>query len=475
MGCCASSPTIDSPKHDPEEKQGMLPLEGNGPPTNGHNGTTQGPHIVRAHDNDHNGNGAAISMTSNKKKSKKNSKNKKIEEKRYKIILLGAGMSGKTTLIKQMRKLHGPAYTQKDFMNCKPHLTANLIESFRKLCIYSDMFAETPSMSITSQSAHSHQSQSGSSDEKDNNNNNNNNNVLQKDETRVLPENKELREEIARLNDRTAFTEALYIKFSKILSDPGIQKTMEYRYQFQLNDNFDYLAANMEKYCQDDYIPTFTDYLHVKQRTVGIQKLSFTMMGKQDSNVREHYIIHDAGGQRNERKKWMHVINGARAFIFVAALSGYNQSLWEEPSYNRMKEAIHLFKRIYHMESLKSAQPILFLNKTDLFDKKLSKYSIKTQFPDYEGPETTEHVRTYIVNLFKNQMHSSNGYNNNPAISHNNSSSSFGGGYNNNEEDDGRNLYHHFTCATDTDCVNKVFELTRDCIVCVNLNNVGFI
>ena len=46
--------------------------------------------------------------------------------------------------------------------------------------------------------------------------------------------------------------------------------------------------------------------------------------------------MYDVGGQRNERKKWIHCFEGVTAVIFVAAISEYDQKLFEDASTNRM-------------------------------------------------------------------------------------------------------------------------------------------
>lgn len=47
------------------------------------------------------------------------------------------------------------------------------------------------------------------------------------------------------------------------------------------------------------------------------------------------FEMYDVGGQRNERKKWIHCFDNVTAVIFVAALSEYDQSLFEDASTNR--------------------------------------------------------------------------------------------------------------------------------------------
>jgi hypothetical protein len=54
--------------------------------------------------------------------------------------------------------------------------------------------------------------------------------------------------------------------------------------------------------------------------------------------------MYDVGGQKNERKKWIHCFDNVHAVMFVAALSEYDQALFEDETENRMVDAIQLFK-----------------------------------------------------------------------------------------------------------------------------------
>ena len=47
------------------------------------------------------------------------------------------------------------------------------------------------------------------------------------------------------------------------------------------------------------------------------------------------FEMYDVGGQRNERKKWIHCFDNVTAVIFVAALSEYDQNLFEDATTNR--------------------------------------------------------------------------------------------------------------------------------------------
>lgn len=81
-----------------------------------------------------------------------------------------------------------------------------------------------------------------------------------------------------------------------------------------------------------------------------------------------HYTIYDVGGQRNERRKWIHCFADVTAIIFVAAISEYDQTLYEENTANRLVEAIELFGKVCGSRHFEETPIILFLNKRDIFE-----------------------------------------------------------------------------------------------------------
>ncbi|KAI4895670.1 hypothetical protein NFI96_029730 [Prochilodus magdalenae] len=56
--------------------------------------------------------------------------------------------------------------------------------------------------------------------------------------------------------------------------------------------------------------------------------------------------MYDVGGQRTERRKWISCFEDVRAVLFVVALSGYDMTLVEDPSMNRLQESLKLFSSI---------------------------------------------------------------------------------------------------------------------------------
>jgi len=93
----------------------------------------------------------------------------------------------------------------------------------------------------------------------------------------------------------------------------------------------------------------------------------------------------DVGGQRSERRKWIHCFDEVTAILFVCGLSEYDQYLREDETQMRMHESILLFDEICNSSWFQNTSIILFLNKEDLFRDKITKVDLKICFPNYDG------------------------------------------------------------------------------------------
>jgi len=174
-------------------------------------------------------------------------------------------------------------------------------------------------------------------------------------------------------------------------------------------------------------------------RTTGIVENSFEIDGNQ-------FRMFDVGGQRNERKKWIHCFENVTAVLFVAAISAYDQVLYEDEKTNRMVEALNLFEEICNSRWFRDTAIILFLNKRDIFAEKCSKVSLKVCFPDYEYDDSVEAGIEFVTRKFESR----------------------------NRHTD-KQVYTHITCATDTDNISKVFNAVKDIIIRKSLNEAGLV
>lgn len=65
--------------------------------------------------------------------------------------------------------------------------------------------------------------------------------------------------------------------------------------------------------------------------------------------------------------------------------SCWSRDLPVPPEQNRMKESLALFGTILELPWFKSTSVILFLNKTDVLEEKISTSHLATYFPSFQG------------------------------------------------------------------------------------------
>lgn len=105
----------------------------------------------------------------------------------------------------------------------------------------------------------------------------------------------------------------------------------------------------------------------------------------------------DVGGQRSERKKWIHCFEAVKSIIFCVSLSEYDQVLLEESRQNRMIESLVLFESVVNSRWFLRTTIILFLNKIDVFRQKIKKIPLERFFPDYGGGTDLNKAAKYIL------------------------------------------------------------------------------
>ncbi|KAI8832043.1 G-protein alpha subunit-domain-containing protein [Chytridium lagenaria] len=170
------------------------------------------------------------------------------------------------------------------------------------------------------------------------------------------------------------------LKRMSLWVDDGVKECFGRSREYQLNDSASYYFDAVERIGAPDYLPTDQDVLRSRVKTTGITETTF--------HIGElTYRLFDVGGQRSERKKWIH------------CFENYDQVLVED-------------------ETVK-------------------------YFPDFPGGDY-DSACEYILNRF---------------ISLNQS--------------DQKQIYTHFTCATDTSQIKFVMAAVNDIIIQANLRDCG--
>lgn len=162
--------------------------------------------------------------------------------------------------------------------------------------------------------------------------------------------------------------------------------------------------------------------------------------------------IIDVGGQRKERRKWIHCFEGVTSVIFLASLSEFDQCLVEDSTKNRHAESLQLFKIILEYPWFQTSSIILFLNKKDIFEEKIATKRLADYLPNYNGPEhDVEATQTYMSHRFKRMYKETRST----------------------LDSDERFYRFHYTCATDTQNIRKVVEGVKDTIIGKNIDAIG--
>ncbi|KAM9251151.1 guanine nucleotide-binding protein subunit alpha-14 isoform 1-T1 [Cariama cristata] len=329
-------------------------------------------------------------------------RDKRDARRELKLLLLGTGESGKSTFIKQMRIIHGSGYSDEDK------------KGFTKL-VYQNIFTAMQAM-------------------------------IRAMDTLKIPYKYEHNKESAQMIKEVEVDKVVVLEkeqveaIKKLWEDPGIQECYDRRREYQLSDSAKYYLTDLDRIAMPSFVPTQQDILRVRVPTTGIIEYPFDL-----ENIIFRMV--DVGGQRSERRKWIHCFESVTSIIFLVALSEYDQVLAECDNENRMEESKALFKTIITYPWFLNSSVILFLNKKDLLEEKIMYSHLISYFPEYTGPkQDVKAARDFILKLYQDQ---------NP--------------------DKEKVIYSHFTCATDTENIRFVFAAVKDTILQLNLREFNLV
>ncbi len=326
---------------------------------------------------------------------------KKRRQREHRVLLLGCGEAGKSTFIKQMRIIHSGGFTTAERLEIKDAIAANIVSAIQTLvqnAVGFDNDLEEAAKVIE-----------------------------------ALP---------PRLSPLELLAHAENIE--RLWASEALQAAYEKRNRFQLVECAKYFLTRTSTVLKENYLPSDQDIVQTRVQTTGIIEHDFIL--KPESSSPKKLILIDVGGQRSERRKWIHCFEDVMLILFLTAISEYDQVLAEDEATNRMRESLMLFRTILDYNWFKETNMIVFLNKMDVLEEKVAKSPVNAHFPDFDGPEgDAKAVIDYFGDRFQEQ---------NP-----------------NPED--RQVYVHPTCATDTENIKIVDTIVRDTIMSKILGSVG--
>jgi len=271
------------------------------------------------------------------------------------VAVIGLESSGKSTIIKQIRSVHGVAFSVTELENYKRILYYNLLEGVKRFV-----------------------------------------------QDNGLGNNKSIKEQkhkdfVARLGNFRSEQEISSTHLAKkvygLLHDPNVAKHVKRKKagQDSENNNFGYLTNNLYRLMDPSFVPNIEDILHARQRTTGLVS---TVLQTRTPKCSWHFV--DGGGGYTERRKWQHALKEAKAVMFCVSLSEFDvyRENAEKPL---LEESRELFRSMLDDHYFEQKIVILFFTKIDLFKSKLEDMS--AIYRNYTGTTYDEAIQ-FLANRF---------------------------------------------------------------------------
>lgn len=344
---------------------------------------------------------------------------RKTDEKIVKLLLLGSGESGKSTFIKQLKIIKGCGFDEKVRSEFVAVIRSNLLQATKSiLAAMAILYIEFDSPEAETESKRVIQLLNDEAGD-----------VTAVDEIRISP----------------GKLEAVSNSIVTLWQDEGFRQCFRRSKEYQLIDSAKYYLDKAAEICDPSFHPTDQDILRSRKMTTSINEYMFDIK-------RVQLKVIDVGGQRKERRKWISCFDNVTSIIFLASLSDYDLRLQESATTNRMRESLDLFATILQYPWFKKKSIILFLNKTDLFEEKVQFSHISDYFPEYRGEaKDAEAGKIFIKALYEERKPPPH------------------------EGPDATHIFPHFTCATDTDNITKVFKDVQEIILRSYLNEFNLV
>eukprot|EP00013_Stygamoeba_regulata_P026514 CAMPEP_0177663078 /NCGR_PEP_ID=MMETSP0447-20121125/19719_1 /TAXON_ID=0 /ORGANISM="Stygamoeba regulata, Strain BSH-02190019" /LENGTH=292 /DNA_ID=CAMNT_0019168861 /DNA_START=291 /DNA_END=1165 /DNA_ORIENTATION=- len=264
-------------------------------------------------------------------------RDRKEQEIERRLLLLGAGESGKSTICKQFLILNN-SFTEKDRLSYAYFIQVVAINCMRTLIMR----------------------------------------VINELHSSLLVDANLVRD--SSFEAERPLTKDLSTAIKRLWESDLIQQAYSQRKEYYLPECASFLFQNIMRYCEADYIPTEEDCLRVRKRTCGVAEYTFNHEGIK-------FRVIDVGGQRSERRKWLVAFEGyITAVLYTIACEEYDMHLAEAAGVNRMLEALQLFADVTATGVLQNIPIILFFNKSDLLKEKLKQgITPASLFKEYKG------------------------------------------------------------------------------------------
>ncbi|KAJ3364857.1 hypothetical protein HDU91_002421 [Kappamyces sp. JEL0680] len=319
-----------------------------------------------------------------------------------KLLLLGSSDSGKSTLLKQLKILHGGGFSDAEKLIYKERIIQGMFWAVSHLIALLDDFESLD----------------------------------------IAKSYIDLVEHCDAVKERgsLAVTPRSIERLLEAWKEPRIAQVWQTTTHY-LPDSTSYYFDEHQRILAPGYTPSNQDILNLRTIT---QSVSDTVFRIRKKNL--HVI--DVSGLSHHRTTWMSYFEDVNSILYVAPLSAYDQTMLEEIGVNRMVDSIVLFGDMVNHPLLKNKFFILFLNKKDLYEKKIKNSHIVDYFPQYKGAKgSVSQGIKYFDFKFRDQVK--------------------------NKHMKENKLSTHITCCTDTKIMHRIISTVLTAITDEALDDVG--
>ncbi|KAF9530040.1 guanine nucleotide binding protein, alpha subunit [Crepidotus variabilis] len=219
--------------------------------------------------------------------------------------------------------------------------------------------------------------------------------------------------------------------------DQSVQMLLK-QAEIRLDEQPGFFLDQIKRIAHEAYVPQPDDILKARVTTFGPEEHTIVVESGPDSS--KEWTIYDVGGSRSQRAVWAQFFDDVNAVIFMAPMSGFNQVLAEDESINRLTDSLRIWQAICSNKLLADVEFILFLNKLDILETKLSSGIQFSSFvTSYTGKNETKPVAKYLLEVFVSlhQQYSPKK----------------------------RKIHPHLTCAVDTKATASIIGRIKDTVL----------
>ena len=299
-----------------------------------------------------------------------------------KLLLLGGGNVGKSTIFRQMNLLYGEGFTPAHKLQARSLIYENILETAFVLASNVndlDIVEDDPLMDNADKiQRFLIDFRLAISDA------NNNSKVSSVDHKSVV------------------VSEDIWISVESILNDKRCVPLLE-NPKLDLVQSASYLVEHFSRIRSIEFMPTDQDCLRLRRSTQGDAKLTFDIdLKEMDASLRVTCV--DVGGQAHEQVMWPKHAADLNAIVYIAAVSEYNNI--RDGGISLLQEQFELLSNVCNSSDFKNATIITLLNKSDLLEAKVAKsdqdaFKFSKYFSDYDGSDGDKDA---IISFFKSRV-----------------------------------------------------------------------